>query len=849
LAWARKHWETLICRVIDLHVPVSVEEQDEWVADWIKGSNSSPSVKQRIRDAWAALRADGFDMHSPLPSDLAWEWTKRDACVKNETVLKDSSTMPRQIMAAPPQFVAIVAPFIKALTGFVRRKLQSGNLIYAPGMPEEELSRMVSERHWDHRANGDFNAYDSNQGRDMGEEECSIFKRYGAATAMRQLLRANLDVHGGSRLGVKFELPYCRLSGDPHTTLMNTVWNLLAMSFVYCEARGCHPRDMDVLFLAGGDDSQLNYDGEIIDFESGLAALGLPATVVHVAEMSEVEFLSCRLTRTTRGWRFIPMVGKLIGKLAFSVRATPDTAAAVLRGGALSLVAQMSGSPIGIAYIDTLLRITSGVTAVPVLDEPWKMLATHTGSPTDETWDDLLVQYSWNEALQSELEADLALVTSPATLLDSDILRVLIDMDCGRKDVMFEKKPESDSERPAFSAWVRDLTADGVEPNPGPSRRQPRRRNPAVGAVIATIGGANTGRRMRVVTARRAPVGVAVERRTTRPRAARAGSSGAFNQSAAPAAFATTQRSGKPLFVRATFDRTRIVHRELIQAVNGTTSFTVSQFPLNPGLSVTFPWLATQAVAWEKYRFNRLAFCYYTRAPTSTQGSFLHVPDYDAADPAPTTETIASTYNGAVEDAVWKDSCCELDVKMFRELFIRTGALAQNLDIKTYDTGNFFSCTTDASSASPIGKLWVEYDIELINPQLPATGISTTATVISGGTVTVANPLGTAPVAAGGFGQSISGSDVTYNGLTAGVEYYASFITSGTSITATALTTSGFNLSTTQVTSAINAAGTAGIATFTLIPTGTSGVIGVSAAGATVTSSRIIFAQLPTMGF
>jgi hypothetical protein len=225
------------------------------------------------------------------------------------------------------------------------------------------------------------------------------------------------------------------------------------------------------------------------------------------------------------------------------------------------------------------------------------------------------------------------------------------------------------------------------------------------------------------------------------------------------------------------------------------------------------------------------------------------VPDYDAADPAPTTETIASTYNGAVEDAVWKDSCCELDVKMFRELFIRTGALAQNLDIKTYDIGNFFSCTTDASSASPIGKLWVEYDIELINPQLPATGISTTATVISGGTVTVANPLGTVPVAAGGFGQSISGSDVTYNGLTAGVEYYASFITSGTSITATALTTSGFNLSTTQVTSAINAAGTAGIATFTLIPTGTSGVIGVSAAGATVTSSRIIFAQLPTMGF
>jgi hypothetical protein len=550
------------------------------------------------------------------------------------------------------------------------------------------------------------------------------------------------------------------------------------------------------------------------------------------------------------------MVGKLIGKLAFSVRATPETAPGILRGAALSVCAQLSGSPIGCAFVDCLLRITQGVEAIAPRDEPWRMLATNTGQPTDETWDDLLQQYHWNESLQEELENDLAKVTTPGTLIDSGILALLIDMDCARKDVSVEKPPESDSQDPLPAEGTGDLEARALAHNQemhatngNRNGRRVGRRPAAPGAIIATIGGANTGRRARVVTARRVPVSVAVERRTTRPRAARAGSSGAFNQSAAPAAFATTQRSGKPLFVRATFDRTRIVHRELIQAVNGTTSFTVSQFPLNPGLSITFPWLATQAVAWEKYRFNRLAFCYYTRAPTSTQGSFLHVPDYDAADPAPTTETIASTYNGAVEDAVWKDSCCELDVKMFRELFIRTGALAQNLDIKTYDTGNFFSCTTDASSASPIGKLWVEYDIELINPQLPATGISTTATVISGGTVTVANPLGTVPVAAGGFGQSISGSDVTYNGLTAGVEYYASFITSGTSITATALTTSGFNLSTTQVTSAINAAGTAGIATFTLIPTGTSGVIGVSAAGATVTSSRIIFAQLPTMGF
>lgn len=53
--------------------------------------------------------------------------------------------------------------------------------------------------------------------------------------------------------------------------------------------------------------------------------------------------------------------------------------------------------------------------------------------------------------------------------------------------------------------------------------------------------------------------------------------------------------------------------------------------------------------------------------------------------------------------------------------FVRTGALAANLDVKTYDAGSMFLFTNDGSAASS-GKLWVDYDIELINPQLSAIG-------------------------------------------------------------------------------------------------------------------------------
>lgn len=125
----------------------------------------------------------------------------------------------------------------------------------------------------------------------------------------------------------------------------------------------------------------------------------------------------------------------------------------------------------------------------------------------------------------------------------------------------------------------------------------------------------------------------------------------------------------------------------------GTSGFTVANtFALNPGLSTTFPWLSTQAVGWEQYKFNKLKFCYYTRTGTSTPGSILMVPDYDAADAAPTTEQIASAYRDVVEEVPWiEEFSCTLDPRAMLEpgnrKYIRTASLAANLDVKTYDAG------------------------------------------------------------------------------------------------------------------------------------------------------------------
>jgi hypothetical protein len=203
----------------------------------------------------------------------------------------------------------------------------------------------------------------------------------------------------------------------------------------------------------------------------------------------------------------------------------------------------------------------------------------------------------------------------------------------------------------------------------------------------------------------------------------------------------------------ATRDQVRIVHRELIGSITGSVAYAIAQtIALNPGLSASFPWLASQAQSWERYRFNKLKFCYYTRTGSNIPGSVQMVPDYDAADAAPVSEQVASTYEDVEEDAPWKDIECELRPSSLHALgpskFIRSGALLANQDIKTYDAGNFFLATTDGTAVN-WGKLWVEYDVTLMTPQLPPGGGGVIASqIVTGTTPTTASILPTPVTAA-----------------------------------------------------------------------------------------------------
>jgi hypothetical protein len=172
----------------------------------------------------------------------------------------------------------------------------------------------------------------------------------------------------------------------------------------------------------------------------------------------------------------------------------------------------------------------------------------------------------------------------------------------------------------------------------------------------------------------------------------------------------------------------------MVTSVTGSVNFTVLNgnigYPINPGVSTTFPWLATMAAGWEQYKFHSLTFEYLSRASTSTAGSFTMGPDYDAGDFAPVSEQVLSTYTNCVQNAPWVPSIrCRLGpvnmlAGMSRKYTRNANSNVQisSSDIKNYDSGTLYAATSDGT-ATPWGKLWVEYDVEFFVPQSPNTGL------------------------------------------------------------------------------------------------------------------------------
>lgn len=182
---------------------------------------------------------------------------------------------------------------------------------------------------------------------------------------------------------------------------------------------------------------------------------------------------------------------------------------------------------------------------------------------------------------------------------------------------------------------------------------------------------------------------------------------------AAPTAVATRKVGAKP---RITYNSSGVVirHRSFLGAITNNADYTVTTYPLNPGLSSTFPWLHRLARRYEEYRFRSLRFEYRSVAPTSVAGVVMMSFDYDAADSAPAAKSVQAQTIPNSECNAWMNNDLVVPVEgPFR--YVRAGALSSNLDVKTYDMGQMFISSVYGNNVTS-GELYIEYEVELRRP-------------------------------------------------------------------------------------------------------------------------------------
>jgi hypothetical protein len=214
-----------------------------------------------------------------------------------------------------------------------------------------------------------------------------------------------------------------------------------------------------------------------------------------------------------------------------------------------------------------------------------------------------------------------------------------------------------------------------------------------------------------------------------------------------------------------------VCHREYLGDIQGTTAFTNAQYPLNPGLPQTFPWLSTVAENYQEYKFHGVVFEFRPLitdfVTNGAPGVVVMATNYNADAPVYINKQQMENSEFAVSVkptiALMHGVECEMSQTILPQRYVRTGAVPVGQDLRLYDYGNF-QFATQSNPNQNLGELWVSYCVEFFKPILPTTvggNISSLHFYKSG--VTTVLPFGDTVVSSvGTISYTTTGTQVTF---------------------------------------------------------------------------------------
>lgn len=191
-----------------------------------------------------------------------------------------------------------------------------------------------------------------------------------------------------------------------------------------------------------------------------------------------------------------------------------------------------------------------------------------------------------------------------------------------------------------------------------------------------------------------------------------------------PSSIGATVSNGQPQFNNA--KSTVVSHREYIGDLVTSTSTasysTNNTFVLQPGDFNTFPWLSALAGRYQRYRFRKVAMTFISESPSSVAGAVVIGFDRNAATTAPTTKMAMMELQDSIKCNAWDHASLSINMKSTPTLYTSignaypSGPTGTYADIKTFASGVFWVGTSGTPVSSTLGELYIDYEIELINP-------------------------------------------------------------------------------------------------------------------------------------
>jgi len=383
--------------------------------EYIENSNASSSVKQILKKTNKQLIEEGINEHSRLSDKQVRKWCKRKSFVKVENLLYKSplgkkSKAPRLIQGAQPQFICLVGPWIAAVQKVVKQDWNYNNfIVFTSGVPADRCARNVTK--FDKWLEDDVSAWDSSCSQELLRIEAWLFEKIGAPLAVRQLIIKNINTYGVTGNGWSYARMGCRKSGDPYTSLGNSLLNGLIHLYIFCKFYGCTVKQSKQMLrmLVQGDDNLLNYSSRLPsqDWKKQMLRFGFSSIAIHRTKRDFVEFCSMRIYDVVDGVTFGPKPGKVLAK--FGVFCDPPThinPLSMLKGTAIGLVPSCNHIPPIMVAINRILELTKHVEpCFQSTNEDWKMMFK-CKQTCIATWSNLHSIYKWDHSLNEILKKE-----------------------------------------------------------------------------------------------------------------------------------------------------------------------------------------------------------------------------------------------------------------------------------------------------------------------------------------------------------------------------------------------------------------------------------------------------------